>query len=467
MPNHNIFTFSSLPWDKLIEEADGLLSELFPICRSITGDGVRQTLTILQDIADFDILEIPSGTTCYDWTVPDEWNIRDAYIADSTGRKIIDFKENNLHVVNYSMPIDQHMSFQELDQFLHTLPNLPEAIPYRTTYYNRTWGFCLSYQRWKQMDRNEQYHAYIDATLARGSLTLGEALIKGDSGQEFLISTYCCHPSLANDSLSGVVLWVLLLRELQRSHPRHSYRFIIVPETIGAIAYLSKNQEQMKTIAGGLISTTVAGPGKFGYKHTFLNNHLIDRVVQKTFKELGKEYIAYPFHVNGSDESHYSAPYFRIPVGTICKDKYYEYDYYHTSLDDLNFISAENLVETLKIYLLTIEKLEMNLTYRSLNPYCEAMLSKRGLYPTIGGAIQQRAVSFDEGHHDRQYKILQEDTISGDDLDAIGWSMFYSDGQTSLLDISEKTEIPLKQLYRIAEILLKHELLERVEAPNN
>lgn len=467
MSDHNISIFPSLPWGQLIEEADALLFKLFPICRSITGNGVRQTLALLQEIADFKILEIPSGTTCYDWTVPDEWNISDAYIEDSRGRKIIDFKENNLHVVNYSVPIDKQMSFQELDKFLHTLPNLPEAIPYRTTYYNRTWGFCLSYKRWEQMDRNERYHVRIDATLSPGNLTLGEALIKGDSDQEFLISAYCCHPSLANDNLSGVVLWIFLLRALQRCHPRHSYRFIIVPETIGAIAYLSKNQEQMKKITGGLIPTTVAGPGKFGYKHTFLGNHLIDRVVQKTFKELGEEYIAYPFHVNGSDESHYSAPYFRIPVGTICKDKYYEYDYYHTSFDDLNFISAENLVETLKIYLLTIEKLEMNLTYRSLNPYCEAMLSKRGLYPKIGGAIQQKAVSFNESHQDRKYKILEEGTIPGDDLDAIGWVMFYSDGNTSLLDISEKTEFPLKQLHRIAEILVKHKLLDRGEESKN
>lgn len=411
---------------------DETLQRLFPICRSITGDGVRETLSILQQIVEFDIKEIPSGTVCYDWTIPDEWNVRDAYVKDSSGTLIIDFRQNNLHLVGYSIPVDQVMSFQELEKHLHTLPDLPSAIPYRTTYYNRDWGFCLSQEQFNRMDRDEKYHIHIDSTLKPGSLTLGEGIIEGSSEQEFLISTYCCHPSLANDNLSGLVLWAFLLRELKSHQTRHSYRFVIIPETIGAIAYLSQNEEAMKKVAGGFVITTVAGLGKFGYKHTYLGDHLIDRVVHRTFSELNIEYIPYPFDIKGSDERQYSAPYFRIPVGTICKDKYYEYDYYHTSLDDLDFINAEHLIETLKLYLLAIQKLEMNVTYRSLNPYCEPQLGKRGLY-------------------------------SGKELDAIRWIMFCSDGKTSLLDISEKTAFPLKELYETAEKLRQHQLLEIIK----
>lgn len=443
------------------KEADELLKKLFPICRSITGDGVRKTLSILREIVEFDIKEIPSGTVCYDWVVPDEWNIRDAYIEDSSGNKVIDFQENNLHLVSYSIPIDKKMSFQELEKHLHTLPNLPNAIPYRTTYYKRDWGFCLTREQYCSLDKNEQYHVVIDSTLKPGSLTFGEGIIRGYSGQEFLISTYCCHPSLANDNLSGQVLWTLLFRELKRQKTRHSYRFIIVPETIGAIAYLSQEEKSMKNITGGFVLTTVAGPGKFGYKYTYLGDHLIDRVVHKTFSALGIEYISYPFDVNGSDETHYSAPYFRIPVGTICKDKYYEYDYYHTSLDNLEFISASDLVEVLKLYLFVIEKLEMNVTYRSRNPYCEPMLGKRGLYPQIGGHIMQKAVDFKKGHLCQCYEVSEERIIYGSELDAIGWLMFYADGKTSLLDISEKTAFSMKQLYETGEKLRQYGLVDK------
>ncbi|MFH2104559.1 MAG: DUF4910 domain-containing protein [Chloroflexota bacterium] len=449
-------------WKAYTNQADALLRRLFPICRSITGEGVRQTLAILQEYVNIGICEIPSGTVCYDWTVPNEWNVQDAFVADSTGRRIIDFQKNNLHLVNYSIPVDATMSLAQLRPHLHTLPDLPDAIPYRTSYYNETWGFCLTQKQMNSLDPDEKYHVLIDATLHPGSLSYGQGTITGDSGKEYLISTYHCHPSLANDNLSGIVLWTLLFRELGQRKLHHSYRFVIVPETIGAIVYLAQNEALAKKIVGGFIPSTVAGPGAFGYKRSFQENHQIDRVVQLTFRELGLDYIQYPFDINGSDERQYSSPAFRIPMGTICKDKYYEYIGYHTSLDNLEFISADALVQTFKLYLLAIEKLEQDRTYCSRIPHGEPMLGKRGLYPNIGGSIKQKAADLSTRHGERRYEVSPEHILYGNELDAIRWILFYSDGQTSLLDIAEKSNLPMQQLFEIAERLVEHDLLEEV-----
>ncbi len=445
--------------DSCTIEANALLHRLFPLCRSLTGEGVRQTLAILREIANFDTHEVPSGTVAYDWVVPEEWNVRDAYIADSRGRRVIDFRQNNLHLVGYSIPFEGTLTFEELRPHLHTLPDLPQAIPYRTSYYNRAWGFCLSQQQFEALGRKERYFVKVDTTLAPGSMTYGERVLQGTSSQQYLISTYCCHPSLANDNLSGMVLWVLLLRELSQRQLRHTYWFLIAPETIGALVWLSRNESTAKNITGGFLSSTVAGPGPFGYKCTFLGNSLIDRVVRQTFRELNLDYVEYPFDINGSDERQFSAPAFRIPVGTICKDKYYEYTFYHTSLDNLEFISANALVQTLKLYLLAIEKLEMNRIYRSLMPYGEPMLGKRGLYPALGGSIKQQAADRSIPHEKRPYEISEERVLYGNELDAIRWLLFYSDGHTSLLDIAEKTALPMRQLYETAEKLVTHHLL--------
>lgn len=438
---------AAISWNKLVKEADDLFRKLFPITRSITGNGVRQTLEILREVADFDIKEIPSGTALYDkWIIPDEWNLRGAYVEDPFGRRILDAKDNNLHVVNYSTPVDCTLSFGELEKHLHTDPDLPEAIPYRTTYYKKDWGFCISYEQFKKMDRTGTYRVRIDSTLEPGSLTFGENIIRGNSGQEFLLSTYCCHPSMANDNLSGLILWVLLLRELKKQNTRHGYRFIAVPEGIGAVAYLFFNKRVMRKIQGGFVITTVAGPGKFGYRRTYLGNHLIDRVALKSLGELREEFIDYPFDAKTTDDSHYSAPYFRIPMGILCKDKYYEYDYYHTSFDNLSFTSGKNLIGTLKLYLLSIEKLEKNLTYKSLSPYCQPQLSKRGLYPETGGKNHVNA-------HPAQ----------ADELDLIRWMIFKSDGKTSLLDISDSTGFSMEDLHRIAEKLRRYNLLKVIK----
>jgi aminopeptidase-like protein len=447
-----VFTVDALDEEGLRSEAEALLRRLFPICRSITGEGVRQTLRELQETAPFQAHEIPSGTTCFDWTVPDEWTIRDACIETPEGERLIDFRENNLHVVSYSEPVDAVLSFDELAPHLHSLPGLPQAIPYRTTYYKRDWGFCLSHEQLQRMDRRVRYRVVIDSDLAPGSLTYGEALLPGTSGEEYLVSTYCCHPSLANDNLSGVVLWTLLLREMQQRPRRHSYRFVIAPETIGAIAYLARNRKAMERVQGGFVVTTVAGPGRFGYKGSCQGGGRMDGVVERAFAEIGIEPIRYPFDINGSDERQYSSPGFRIPVVTITKDKYYEYDYYHTSLDDLSFISAANLIESLALYLRAIENLELDQLYRSLNPYGEPMLGKRGLYPQTGGAIRQKAAGAGEPDPARP---------GGDELEVMRWVMFFSDGKTSLLEMSERTGLPMRKLYEAAENLREHRLLER------
>jgi aminopeptidase-like protein len=456
----NIMTDQQPDWNAFTAQADSLLHHLFPLCRSITGDGLRQTMSRLREYTPFDLYEVPSGTVCYDWTVPDEWNVRDAFVADSKGRRVIDFQVNNVHLMNYSIPFEGMLAFAELAPHLYTLPDLPNAIPYRTTYYNQTWGFCLTHEQFQKLDRKEKYHIVVDTTLAPGSLTYGEVLLPGSSGQEYLISTYVCHPSLANDNLSGVVLWALLLRELRQRTLRHSYRFVIAPETIGALAYIARNESAVRALAGGFVVTTVAGPGRFGYKRTFRGDSVIDRAVHLTFKELSLDYTEYPFEINGSDERQYSTPGLRVPVGTICKDKYHEYAYYHTSLDNLDFISAANLVKTLKLYLLTIEKLEQNRTYHSFNPIGEPMLGKRGLYPKVGGSIKQKAAT--STAHAKRGFIDNGNILYGSELDAILWMLFYADGETSLLEVAEKTGLPMRQLSEVAEKLIQHKLLEAV-----
>lgn len=454
---------SSIDWKALTLEANDLLRRLFPVCRSITGAGLRQTLNLLREITNFQLYEVPSGTACYDWIIPSEWAVRDAYVADSTGHRLIDFQQNNVHLVNYSVPFEGTLTFNELAPHLHTLPDLPFAIPYRTTYYNQAWGFCMPHEQFQKLDQKAKYHVVVDTTLTPGALTYGEIILPGSSGKEFLISTYVCHPSLANDNLSGVVLWTMLLRELSRHARYHSYRFVIAPETIGALAYIAEHEDAVRALTGGLVVTTVAGPGCFGYKRTFRGDAIIDRSVRLTFRELGLEFTEYPFDVNGSDERQYSSPGLRVPVGTICKDKYYEYPFYHTSLDNLEFISAENLVESLKVYMLAIEKLEQNRIYRSHNPVGEPMLGKRGLYPGTGGSIKQKAADSSK-HGDRRYAVNAGNIIFGNELDAIRWVLFYADGQTALLDVAERTGLPMSQLYAVAGKLAAGGLLEEIGA---
>lgn len=435
----------------LIKETEKVLSELYPLCRSLTGEGLRSTLKKLNEITSFDLKEFNSGNKYYDWEIPDEWIIRDAYIKDSKGNKILDFKQNNLHVINYSNPIKEKISYFDLKDKIHTLPNLEDAIPYRTAYYSDEWGFCMSNKSFKRLDKNEIYNILIDSDFKKGVLNYGEAFIKGKKSEKtYLFTTYPCHPSLANDNLSGVILWTLLLRELKTIELENNYIFVIHPETIGAIAYLQTNEKKMKNIEGGSVVTTVAGPGKFSIKRSCSPNSIIDKAGLQTLKEYGSDFIEYDFDPDaGSDERQYSSQHFGIPMISICKDKYFEYDFYHTSKDDLKFISSKNLIETLDLYLSLISKIERNFIYKSLNPQCEPMLSKRGLYPTMGGQLKQKAINEDHRHD-------WEKTLA-----AINWLMYLCNGKNSILDIVEKTNLNFDLLSDTAFLLEQHKLLER------
>lgn len=440
------------------DAVDQLFTDLYPIPRSLTGDGVRRTLERLSEVTPLNIQAIPSGTSVYDWEVPPEWNIREAHIADSDGERIVDFDNSNLHVVNYTVPVDTRLPFDELRNHLHTLPGMPDAIPYRTSYYERDWGFCLRHETLKAMDENETYEVYIDSDLdSEGELTYADARVNGRSGREYVISTYCCHPSLANDNLSGLVLTTLLLRKLRQRPTYHSYRFVVVPETIGAISYLHENEVDMKEVDGGFVVTTVAGPGKFDYKPSFIGDHPVDQAIQWALD--GDEYEHHEFAPTGSDERQYSTPGFRIPTATIAKDKYYEYDAYHTSKDDLSFVSARSLLETLDRYLQAVNLLEKNRVYDRIEPHCEFKLDRHDLHPTTGGQKKQPGHLDDEDHDTFDYD-LADDTASGEIFDAINWLMFGCDGETSLFQLAERSGMNPRTLYRAASKLVDAELLE-------
>lgn len=446
------------------KEIKDLIEKLFPICRSITGDGVRKSLKILQRYEFFKIMSLPSGMKCYDWKIPLEWNIKDAFIENENGEKVVDFKENNLHLVSYSVPIKQKMSYDKLVTHLHTLENFPEAIPYRTSYYDKNWGFCLSHSKFKKLNKNSSYNVIIDSSLKEGKLNYGEYVFRGKTKFEFLFSTYCCHPSMANDNLSGMIAWIVLLKILKKMKLRHGYRFIIIPETIGSIAYLKKNQKIMQKVTGGFILTCMGGNGNLSYKKTFLENSFIDKIVLDVLKMKNADYTSYPFSIRGSDERQFSSPYFRIPIGTLCRDKYHEYQEYHTSEDNLNFLKINNLINTIEIYLNIICELESknnflinskkikksSTKFISNHPYCEPMLSKRELYPKIGGGINQKS---------NKKSINPQQKIS----EAISWILFYSDGETSLSDIQQLTKIPIQILEKSIKILIEKKLIVEVK----
>lgn len=429
----------------LLAEIKAYLKRLFPICRSITGNGNRETLRILQELVPLTINEVPSGSTVYDWIIPDEWNIRDAWISAPDGRRIVDFNANNLHIVSYSEPQRGTFTWDELQPHLHIHSELPAAIPYRTSYYKRNWGFCLTMAQYRELEQlGGPFEVVIDSTLEPGSLTYGELLLPGKSKHEILLSCYICHPSMVNDSLSGVLLTAFLARDLMgRTNRRYSYRIVFVPETIGAIAYCAQNEATMQQIDTGLVITTVGGPGKFGYKQSFAKDHAINRLIEEVFAEAGVDYITYPFDIHGSDERQYSSQGFGINVATICRDRYYEYQQYHSSLDDFEFVNARQISETLSLYLHLIDKLETRRIYRNRMPHCEVMLSRHDLYPTNGGALMPEFGGRSE-------------------LDLILWLLFMCDGKRSLADISGALSIDETKLMPFVEGLEVKGIIDRV-----
>jgi aminopeptidase-like protein len=415
--------------------AYALVQELYPICRSITGDGVRKTLEILSRHVPIKVHEVPSGTQVLDWTVPKEWNIRDAWIADESGRRVVDFRRSNLHVVNYSVPVRTRLTLDELRPHLHTLPDRPDFVPYRTSYYEETWGFCLSQ---KQLDAMQPgtYDVCIDSTLEPGSLTYGEVVLPGSVEDEILVSTHVCHPSLCDDNLTGISAAVALIRWLTSlSSRRHTMRFLFAPGTIGAITWLELHRAQTRRIRAGLTLTCLGDSHPFTYKRTVGGGTLIDRAVAHVLATSGLPHGVIDFFPYGYDERQYGSPGFRLPVGSLMRGRHGMFPEYHTSGDDLGFVSAARIGESIGVLRSVLEVLERDGTYVNLAPYGEPQLGRRGLYRALGGTSIP----------DLQMALL--------------WVLNLSDGEHSLLDIAERARMNFRSVRAAADLLLEHELL--------
>ena len=414
-----------------------LCAELFPICRSITGNGVRQTLNIIKrHLPGLRLIEVQSGTQVFDWTIPEEWNIKDAYIIDPMGNRIVDFKESNLHVVGYSTPVDTTVSLDELQDHLYSLPNQPDAIPYITSYYQKKWGFCLTHQQ-RQTLIPGNYRVYIDSSHTNGHLTYGELILPGESTDEIFLSTYICHPSLANNELSGPAVTTFIAKWLAEKHRhRFTYRIIFIPETIGSITYLSRNLAEMKeNIQAGFNITCIGDDRSYSYLSTRYGDTLADRVVSHVLTHLHPEYKQYSYLDRASDERQYCSPGVDLPVATVMRTKYGAYPEYHTSLDDLTLISPSGLFGGYEVLKLCIGCLENNHFYRT-NHLCEPQLGKRGLYPTLSTKDSQGIV--------RNMMNL----------------IAYCDGMNDLLKIAEIINVPMWELFDLVDKLMEHQIIE-------
>jgi aminopeptidase-like protein len=410
-------------------EMHALVSELYPICRSITGDGLRKTLQILQRQAPLTIHEVPSGTAVLDWTVPKEWNIRDAWVANARGERVIDFRRSNLHVVNYSTPVRKRLSLSDLRPRLHTLPDRPDWTPYRTSYYQEDWGFCLAHRELERLDEGE-YEAVIDSTLAEGSLSYGELRLPGETSDEVLLSAHACHPSLANDNLSGLALLIVLARLLSAASRRYSYRFLFVPGTIGSIAWLSRNEAAVGRIRHGLVAACVGDAGPLTYKKSRRGDAEIDRAAAHVLKQTGRPHTVADFTPYGYDERQYGSPGFNLAVGSLTRTPHGRYPEYHTSADDLSFVRPESLADSLDAYLSVLAVLEGNGRYRNTSPRGEPQLGRRGLYGSMGGFPNPGELPM-----------------------AMLWVLNQSDGGPTLLDIADRSGIGFDTIRAAADRL--------------
>ena len=421
-----------------------LAKQLWPINRSITGDGVRQTLAIIKEqIPELEIVDVPSGTKVFDWTIPKEWHVKDAYIVAPSGKKICEFKKNNLHLVGYSTPISSKLTLSELQDHLYSLPNQPTAIPYITSYYKERWGFCLAHEE-RELLEDGEYEVFIDSELFDGSLTYGEVLIKGKSTKEVFISTYICHPSMANNELSGPCVTTFLAKKLKETDQlRYSYRLIFIPETIGSITYLSKNIEHLKnSVVAGFNVSCVGDNRGYSYLPSRNGDTLSDKVARHVLKNLSSNYKSYKWGDRGSDERQYCAPGVDLPIASIMRTKYGMYDEYHTSLDDLiNVVTPEGLDGGFNALWKALEAIDKN-CYPIVTVLCEPQLGKRGLRPTLS------TKSF--GAENR----LMSDLIT------------WSDGSRSLIEIAELCNCPIWELYPLIERLSGHQLMVLLDDPN-
>lgn len=427
--------------DQLGSELYGLVEELYPICRSITGDGVRETLEILRRYVPLDTHEVPTGTPVLDWTIPNEWNIRDAWIKDRSGERVVDFQKSNLHVLNYSTPLHRWMPTSELRQHLVSMPDRPDWIPYRTSYYKEAWGFCVSHRQLESM-QDAEYEVCIDSTLSEGSLTYGEFVVPGHTEDEVLLSCHVCHPSLCNDNLAGISVVVHLARALLAGDtPRYTYRFLFIPGTIGSITWLSRNRERVQHIAHGLVITCVGDAGGFAYKKSRRGDAMIDRAAAHVLKHCGSPFSIGEFFPYGYDERQFCSPGFNLPVGCFMRSPHGTFPEYHTSADDLDFVTPQSMAESFARLVEIIDVLEGDAVYVNTSPYGEPQLGKRGLYEAIGGDP-------DAAH--RQLGML--------------WVLNLSDGTHTLLDIAERAALPFAEVASMAHLLAQHGLLTRTRS---
>jgi aminopeptidase-like protein len=418
------------------EELHALVRELYPICRSITGNGVRQTLRVLQGVAPVTVHEVPSGTAVLDWTVPREWNVREAWIADDSGRRVVDFAENNLHLVSYSVPVRARLTLAELRPHLHSLPDRPDWIPYRTSYYKEDWGFCLSQRQLESLPDGE-YEVLIDSTLEDGHLTYGEVVVPGETDDEILLSAHVCHPSLANDNLSGLAIAALLARQRQRAPRRHTLRILFAPGTIGAITWLARNSERAQRIRHGLTLVCLGDGHPLTYKRTLDGRAPVDRAVEHVLRHSGLPHGTIDFFPYGYDERQYNSPGFRLAVGSLMRGRHGQFPEYHTSADNPGFVIPERLAESYEVIARVLDVLDGDASYRNLCPYGEPQLGRRGLYRAVGGS-----------------------DIPGLEL-AMLWVLCLADGQHSLLDVAERCGTEFAVLRRAADLLLEAGLLAR------
>ena len=446
---------------KIEKELFSLMETLFPICRSITGNGVRQTLKILKKEINLKITEVPSGTKVFDWKIPNEWNIKDAYVKDSSGKRIIDFKKSNIHVLNYSIPINKKITSNSLKKHLYTLPEKPNSVPYVTSYYKKNWGFCVTHNSLDSFSE-DHYDVCINSSLKKGSLTYGEYLKKGKVSDEILISTYVCHPSLCNDNLSGVVVATILAKLLSKVETYFSYRFLFIPETIGSITWLSKNKKNLNKIKAGLVLSCVGGNEIYTYKKTRENDSVIDELVTNILKKSNKSFQIKDYFPYGSDERQFCSPGINLPIGVFMRTQYYEFKEYHTADDNLESIKKfalnDSLIMLYKIILelenkkpsfkkLKNQKILKSKTdvYLNLNPNCEPQLGRRKLYRNIS---KSRLVDKNDSENLLELSIC--------------WILNLSDGFHSLKEISKKSNIDLKLFQRTSKLLLEKKLLKKI-----
>lgn len=420
------------------QELHALCQRLFPIIRSITGQGVRETLGILREHIDLEIHEVPSGTRVFDWVVPLEWNVTEAHVTSETGERVIDLRDHSLHLVSYSEPVRMRVTLDQLQPHLHSLPDHPDWIPYRTSYYAPAWGFCLQHSRRAAL-RPGNYDVVIDSSLKPGHLTYGEFVVPGTSGREVLISTHICHPSLANDNLSGIAVATMLARGLARRsrQPNHTYRFLFIPATIGAITWLAHNETRARQAIGGLVLSGVGDPGSLTYKRSKTGSSLVDRILERVIASTGEDHTVEDFSPYGYDERQFNSPGINLPVGCLMRTPFGRYAEYHTSADNLELVTGAALAGTLAVCSAAIDQLDLVDTYMSLNPHCEPQLGRRGLYDDIGGDNDRKSAQM-----------------------ALLWLLSYSDGRHSTLDISEKSGLSLEVLGRAAARLKAADLLQ-------